>query len=80
MQLQTVVAVKALEFKGGIMPILILLLFATENEEFFSVSHENAKNGYTWEVIEDGCRKPLPNTVYLENGDGEVCFTQQPPS
>ena len=80
MQLQTVVAVKALEFKGGIMPILILLLFATENEEFFSVSHENAKNGYTWEVIEDGCRKPLHNTVYLENGDGEVCFTQQPPS
>lgn len=62
------------------MPILILLLFAAENEEFFAVANENAKNGYTWEVIEGGCREPLPNTVYLEDGNGEVCFIQKPPS
>ena len=59
---------------------LMLGLWAAENEEFFTVTQENANNGYTLEVIE-GCRKPhYRNEVYLEDANGDVCYVQTPPS
>jgi len=59
----------------------MLALFVQENEEFFIVTTENANNGYTWELIEEGCRKPhYRNEVYLEDANGDVCYAQMPPS
>ena len=77
MQLQIVVAVKVLEFK---MIVIILALFAHDNQEFFALSHQQQQEGYQWEMIDPDCRPPGEGTLALIDGDGNVCWQLEKPT
>ena len=66
-----VAAVKVLEFN---MIVIILALFANDNQEFFALSHQQQQEGYQWEMIDPNCRPPGEGTLALVNGDGNVCW------
>lgn len=61
------------------MEFLILIFFMQDNKEFFEVANKNHENGYTWEMIDEGCREPLPNHISIKDGNGEVCFHHTAP-
>jgi hypothetical protein len=62
------------------MIIVILALFANDNQEFFALSHAQQQEGYKWELIEEGCRPPGEGTVSLVDGDGNVCWQLEKPA
>jgi|DEB0MinimDraft_4_1074332.scaffolds.fasta_scaffold230640_2 hypothetical protein len=77
MQPQAAVAVKVLEFN---MIVIILALFAHDNQEFFALSHAQQQEGYQWEMIDEGCRPPGEGTLALIDGDGNVCWQLEKPT
>ena len=72
-----VAAAKVLEYK---MIVIILALFAHDNQEFFALSHQQQQEGYQWEMIDEGCRPPGEGTLALINGDGNVCWQLEKPA
>ena len=72
-----VVVAKVLEFN---MIVIILALFAHDNQEFCALSHQQQKEGYQWEMIEEGCRPPGEGTLALIDGDGNVCWQLEKPT
>ena len=62
------------------MIVVILALFAHDNQEFFTVVDQQQKDGYQWELIEEGCRPPGEGTLALIDGDGNVCWQLEKPT
>tara|TARA_Y100000389_G_C17073012_1_gene322923 strand:+ start:257 stop:466 length:210 start_codon:yes stop_codon:yes gene_type:complete len=59
--------------------IVIGGLFFNDNAEFFKQANKNYADGMTWQSIEEGCRAPNSNELYIASVDtstGEewVCF------
>ena len=72
-----VAAAKVLEYK---MIVIILALFAHDNQEFFALSHQQQKEGYKWQMIDPDCRPPGEGTLALIDGDGNVCWQLEKPT
>tara|TARA_B100001057_G_scaffold137644_1_gene137295 strand:- start:4695 stop:4904 length:210 start_codon:yes stop_codon:yes gene_type:complete len=54
-------------------------LFIYDNAEFFEQANKNYAAGLTWQSIEDGCRSPDSNELYIASVDPStgkewVCF------
>tara|TARA_B100000902_G_scaffold89522_1_gene93280 strand:+ start:1376 stop:1678 length:303 start_codon:yes stop_codon:yes gene_type:complete len=54
-------------------------LFIYDNAEFFAQAEKNHANGLTWQAIEDGCRAPNSDEIYIASVDQAtgkewVCF------
>lgn len=62
------------------MIVVILALFAHDNQEFFTVVDQQQKDGYQWELIEGGCRPPGEGTVSLVDANGDVCWQLEKPT
>ena len=54
-------------------------LFMYDNFEFFDLADKQIKQGYTWSMIDEGCRAPLEGTLHIaaentETGEKFVCL------
>ena len=65
------VVAKVLEYK---MIVIMLALFANDNQEVVALSHQQQQEGYQWELIDPNCRPPGEGTLALVDGDGNVCW------
>ena len=54
-------------------------LFMYDNYEFLDLADKQIKQGYTWSMIDEGCRAPLEETLHIaaentETGEKFVCL------
>tara|TARA_B100001094_G_scaffold323255_1_gene373788 strand:- start:1271 stop:1480 length:210 start_codon:yes stop_codon:yes gene_type:complete len=59
--------------------IVIGGLFFNDNAEFFEQANKNYADGMRWSKIEQGCRAPNPEEIYISainesTGEEWVCF------